>query len=364
MKVLFRVDASTDIGTGHVMRCLTLADALRERGARSTFVCRAHPGHLGEIIRARGHALHLLEAGVAPGERDGPAHAAWLGASQAEDAAACAAVAGALGPDWLIVDHYALDARWEVVLRPMAGRIMVIDDLADRTHDCDLLLDQNLGRNAGDYAGRVPEGVPVLAGPDFALLRPEFAARRTDSLARRGAGGRARSILIALGGVDKANFTARSLEALAGAGLPDDASVTVVLGATAPWEDEVRTIAGRLPWPVEVLTYTDRMGELMVAADLAIGAAGASTWERCCLGLPTAMWVVAENQKMVASAVVDAGAAALLDARSGDPAGTLGRLLADTSGLDEMSRRAFRLVDGLGTERVVRSMLPADPHPG
>lgn len=358
MRLLFRVDASTDIGTGHVMRCLTLADALQEKGARSAFVCRAHAGHLGEIIQTRGHELRLLDAGPAPDDHDGLAHAAWLGASQGRDAADCAAIARALQPDWLIVDHYALDVRWESILRPVVGRIMVIDDLADRRHDCDLLLDQNLGRSAEAYVPLVTGGAPVLAGPDFALLRPEFAASRAASLGRRGAGGPVRSVLIALGGIDKANFAARSLEALAGSGLPDDASIVVVLGAAAPWRENVGAIADRLRWPVEVLTYTDRMGELMVAADFAIGAAGASTWERCCLGVPTAMWIVAENQTMVASAVDAAGAGTLLNRSSGDgdPAETLRRILADTAGLGEMSRRASGLVDGLGTDRVVQRM--------
>lgn len=357
MRLLFRVDSSTVIGTGHVMRCLTLADALRKEGAHSTFVCRAQSGHLGEIIKARGHDLRLLEADPAPAGGDLP-HAAWLGASQAQDGAACAAIAQVLRPDWLITDHYALDARWESILRPVVGKIMVVDDLADRRHDCDLLLDQNLGRSAEAYAGLVPVGVPVLAGPNFALLRPEFAASRTASLARRRPDRPVRSVLISLGGIDKDNFVGRSLEALADSGLPDDASIVVVLGTAAPWEDRVRALAGRLRWPVEVLTYADRMGELMAAADFAIGAAGASTWERCCLGVPTAMWVVAENQKMVASAVVAAGAGALLDPGSGEdgPAETLRRMLADPAGLAEMSRRASRLVDGLGVSRVVKRM--------
>lgn len=357
MKALFRVDASIEIGTGHVMRCLTLADALNARGVHTAFVCRSHRGHLGEVIRARGHELRLLGPGRARGPHSGPIHARWLGSSQAEDAAACIEIAGAVRPDWLIVDHYGLDDRWESAMRPGVGRILAIDDLADRNHDCDLLLDQNLGRDAAAYVSRVPTHAEIMAGPGFALLRPEFARRRAASLARRAEVGPPRSVLIALGGIDKDNFATLSLELLGAAGLPTASAVVVVLGASPLWLNEVRAAADRLPWPVELLTYTDRMADLMSAADLAIGASGASTWERCCLGLPAGMWVVADNQTVIASAVAAAGAGALLDRTDLDAsARTLKALVGDPKALADMSRRAATLVDGRGVERVLARM--------
>lgn len=357
MKALFRVDASIEIGTGHVMRCLTLADALAARGVHTTFVCRSHCGHLGEVIVARGHGLRLLGPGRGTGAHRGPVHAGWLGASQAEDAAACIDITRAVRPDWLIVDHYGLDERWESAIRPSVGRIMAIDDLADRNHDCDLLLDQNLGRDVAAYVSRIPAHAEILAGPGFALLRPEFARRREACLARRTEAGPPRSILIALGGIDKDNFATLSLELLGAAGLPTGVTIVVVLGASPLWLDEVRTAANRLPWAVEVLTYTDRMADLMANADLAIGASGASTWERCCLGLPAGMWVVADNQTVIASAVAAAGAGALLDRTDLDAsARTLKALVGDPKALGAMSRRAAGLVDGRGVERVLARM--------
>ena len=186
MKITFRTDASLQIGTGHVMRCLTLADALAARGAYCQFICRAHDGNLIEFIRRKGLTAHPLPAGAAlPRSPTDPTHAAWLGATQAEDAEACAPILAAQRPDWLIVDHYALDARWERALAPHYRKLMVIDDLADRPHSCDLLLDQTFGRDAADYRPLVPADCRLLCGSHYALLRPEFAALRPYSLQRR-----------------------------------------------------------------------------------------------------------------------------------------------------------------------------------
>lgn len=353
--ILFRADASLDIGTGHVMRCLTLADALSERGAKCVFVCRDHSAHLGAIISRRGHALHLLPHGAQSDHRLN--HAAWLASSQAEDAEMTVAVAALEQPEWLVVDHYALDLEWETLLRPFTRRLLAIDDLADRMHDCDLLVDQNLGRSAKDYAGLVPAEAKVLAGSAFALLRPEFAQQRGASIGRRGKEP-IRNLLIALGGVDKDNFTARTLEALRECPLPSQVEITVVLGATAPWLADITALGQALPWPVEVLTFTNDMAGLMVRADVAIGAAGATTLERCCLGVPAALWVLAENQRDVASAVVHAGAAVLLDPDESQEIwmGRLAEFLKDAGTLAAMSRAASELVDGNGLGRVLPFM--------
>lgn len=356
-RAIFRVDASTEIGSGHVMRCLTLADALNERGVRCRFICRDHPGHLAGLIHARGHEVHRLPQGRGAGSDRSLAHSAWLGASRAEDAAACVEIARAARPDWLIIDHYGLDEAWERIMRPLVGRIMVIDDLADRRHECDLLLDQNLGRTIGDYHGLVPAGATVLAGPAHALLRPEFARKRPASLARRG-GGAPRTMLISLGGFDKDNYTRRTLELIAASPLRRDAAITVVLGKGSPWIEDISVLARSLPWPTEVLVQSDRMADLMADADVAIGAAGATTWERACLGVPSALWIMADNQRGIAAAMEGAGAAVVLDpARdAASLAGQLARLVQDEAALARMSRCASGLVDGRGVERVLEQM--------
>lgn len=375
MRVVFRADTSLEIGTGHVMRCLTLAEALKARGAECHFLCREHPGHLCDAIEARGFLVIRLpmvatESVGAP-EHDASelAHAPWLGASWQQDAAACRPLLKQLSPDWLVVDHYALDARWEAavlsddrthpdhhpVTRPKT-RLLVIDDLADRPHRADLLLDQNLGRKAHDYDSLVPAHCRVLAGPRHALLRPEFAALREFSLARRRHGSLKR-LLITLGGVDKDNATGRVLEALKACDLPEDLEITVVMGATAPWQDAVRTQAAELPWPTEVVVNVSDMGRRMAEADLAIGAAGSTSWERCCLGLPTLMLVLAENQRPIAQALAKAGAAICL----GSPAELDGLLrhlaaLQAPGALQTMSNASARVTAGEGVMTLCLSM--------
>lgn len=358
-KVVFRADASLEIGAGHVMRCLTLADALRQRGVECHFLCREHPGHLVEWVRQKGYRVHVLPRGPAgPVEDDGVAHCAWLGGSQLDDVQACRAVLAELRPDWLIVDHYALDSRWERELKSCCGKLLVIDDLADRSHACDMLLDQTLGRDETHYRPWVPGHCVVLCGVKYALLRPEFAALRAASLKRRSVP-RLLEVLVTMGGVDKGNATGQVLEALRFCQLPARSRITVVLGASAPWLSEVRSLAQGMPWDTRVLASVSNMGELMADSDLAVGAAGATSWERCCLGLPTLMVVLADNQRLVASALEAAGAAWVLEG-DGDAVARLpeymARLISDPGCLNTMSTVAAGLLDGRGAEVVVQRM--------
>lgn len=361
MKVVFRVDASLRIGSGHVMRCLTLAAALRETGADCRFLCREHVGHLAATIRTRGFDCTLLPPPSMPAEAVADAdYAAWLGVDAITDARQCAALLAPEPPaDWLVVDHYALDADWERRLRPHCCRLLAIDDLASRRHDCDLLLDQNLGRRAADYAGRIPAGATVLVGPCHALLRPEFARARQASLARR-AGGSLQSLLVTMGGVDLDNATGAVLGLLPGNPLPPGCQVTVVMGAAAPWLASVRALASSLPWPCEVRIDVADMAELTTNCDFAIGAAGSTAWERCCLGVPSALVVLADNQQPIADALAAAGASWPLG-RAGDLAATLPIALdaaTDPARLAALGANAARIVDGLGTARVVAHMRP------
>lgn len=357
MRVAFRADASIQIGTGHVMRCLTLADALTEKRAECQFICREHPGNLISYIREKGYVVHTLPVSTVSENHDcALAHAAWLGSSQREDAEQCAPLLEQIHPDWFILDHYALGHQWESALRPYGKKLMVIDDLADRQHDCDLLLDQTYGRAATDYRPLVPKTCRLLCGSQYALLRPEFARWRSYSLARRKVPV-LKHLLINLGGVDKDNVTSKVLQALNQCILPADCDITVVMGTTAPWIEEVRTLALTLPWSTSVLVGVGNMAQLMADSDLAIGAAGATSWERCCLGLPTLMLVLAENQRAGAQALNQAQAAKLLD-----PIQDLDRQLPLTMAelnpaqLVRMSHAAAAITDGQGACHVLRTM--------
>lgn len=368
MQVLFRTDASLQIGIGHVMRCLTLADALAARGAACQFICRAHEGNLNEFIRKEGYVTHVLPE--APETGTGSvvprpdtsvldlAHSAWLDATQGEDAEACAPILAAQGADWLIVDHYALDARWERALAPHYHKLMVIDDLADRSHACVLLLDQTFGRETTDYRPLVPDACSLLCGSQYALLRPDFAALRTYSLQRR-TQPVLRELLITMGGVDKGNATGQVLQALRNCPLPADCRVTVVMGETAPWQEEVRKQAKDMPMLTRVLVGVSDMAQLMADSDLAIGAAGATSWERCCLGLPTIMLVLAENQLKVAQGLQWSGGAKLISLVQGATTQLrelLVPFIADPVQLLRMSECAAAIVDGAGADAVAQRM--------
>ena len=370
MRVVFRVDASVQMGTGHVMRCLTLADALRGQGAECHFICRAHAGNLIPHIQGKGYTVHVLpeSAGNQGAAADfsnaasgAPplAHARWLGATQQQDAAECEPLLRRLRPGWLVVDHYALDASWESALRPYCDRLMVIDDLADRRHLCDLLLDQTFGRNQDDYLPWIPSDSALLCGAQYALLRPEFAVLRLSSLKHR-ASPELKRLLIAMGGIDQTNATGQVLEALKRTSLPTSCSIAVVMGANAPWLAEVRRLAGGLPWTVDICVNVDNMAQLMADSDLAIGAAGSTAWERCCLGLPTAMVVLADNQQQVAKGLERAGAAwVLYDGRRivDELPNVLAVAIASPMARAAASRAAARIVDGRGVEAVVRHLL-------
>lgn len=295
MRVLVRADASVDIGSGHLMRCMTLADQLRNDGSDVAFVCRDLPGGMFDLLNARGYRSAKL-----------PVHGTDEGTQQFDAEETIKAV-GQLFPeglDWLVVDHYQLDAEWERKLRPCAHKLMVIDDLANRPHDCDLLLDQNYYRNLDRrYQGLVPEQCIKLLGPEYVLLRPEFAAARQALRARDGS---VRRILVFFGGSDPARQTQKVVEELQLMGRSKIA-IDVVVGSANPERESIRAICDELP-NVDFHCQVTNMAELISNADLGIGAGGAAMWERCCLGLPTITVVFAANQERTTEDVAGIGA--------------------------------------------------------
>lgn len=351
IRVVIRADASLKIGTGHVMRCLTLAAGLTDRGAQVDFICRALEGNLIALIEQRGFRVIALPSPFEDDELsfNQPAHAHWLGCDWKTDAQeSCDAISGTV--DWIIVDHYALDQRWETKVRDKCTRIMSIDDLADRSHNCDLLLDQNLGRTRKDYVTRLPAQVKQLLGPKYALLRPEFGKWRDTSLARR-KNPQLHHILVTMGGVDVNNVTGRVLAVLHGCYIPTLDKITVVLGQHAPWRDLVTRQAADMPVPTQVLSGVDNMAELMTSCDFVIGAGGSTTWERCTLGVPTIQIELALNQKFINSAVQAAGAALCTSVdKLEDDISTL--LVAESLSniLKNLSARSAAVTDGSGVE--------------
>ena len=304
--ILFRCDASLHIGSGHVMRCRTLARELRRRGAEITFLCRRQPGDLIELLEQEFTVLALPEQPLAAcdGLEDRALYAAWLGCSQQQDSADCLAAleqAGSSSAQWLVVDHYGLDASWEVAMRESLGsepppQLLVIDDLADRPHSCDLLLDQNFFGEATErrYQGLVPQQCRQLLGPHYALLGPEYAVLHPLVPPRT----ELRRVLVFFGGVDPHNCTGQAIEALM---VPELAhlAVDVVLGLQCPHREAVETLVAKRPHTT-LHDPQPSLAGLIARGDMAIGAGGATTWERVCLGLPSLVVSTASNQEPVA----------------------------------------------------------------
>jgi len=358
INIAFRTDASLEIGTGHVMRCLTLARALRGSGAACSFITRALPGHLADRIADEGFDVTLLPKPQGMIPQGPPAHAHWAGVNWAEDADETRA-ALRKAPDWLVMDHYAFDARWQNAACPENTRLMVIDDLSDRPHVCDLLLDQNLGHETHDYDGLVPEACMRLTGPHHALLRPEFGEVRAGALAAREER-ELKRLMISMGGVDAVDATSVVLSALRDASLPKGLEISVIMGGQAPALEKVRALARDMPCPTEVVVDVGDMAVRMADADLAIGAGGSTTWERCALGLPSIIVETADNQSGVAVALARAGAGfapgALHDPCFARALSAAITEAGDSVRLATMSEAAAEICDGDGAARVMKKM--------
>ena len=302
MKIAIRVDASSRIGTGHFMRCLTLADALKQSGAQVRFISRHLPEHLRSMLAEHGHEFVSFNGPKSKGVVDDLAHANWLGVSQSQDAADSIQVLSDRTWDWLIVDHYALDARWESALRRTAKQIMAIDDIADRQHDCDMLLDLNYYSDmSARYSDKVPSHCQLLLGPRYALLRDEFRQLREQVQPRTGI---VKRILVFFGGIDADNHTGSVIKVLAVLGVKE-LHVDVVIGVRHPCREQIEAECVQHGFICHVQTV--KMAELMAAADLAIGAGGTATWERIYLGLPALVKVVSTNQEEALSHLADSG---------------------------------------------------------
>jgi UDP-2,4-diacetamido-2,4,6-trideoxy-beta-L-altropyranose hydrolase len=361
MFIAFRVDASNLIGTGHVMRCLTLADGLATQGASILFMARHMPQFLIDAITAKGFAFKLFTNKLSISNVDKLKHAHWLGTSQEVDSEdTIQALKMTLGEDvlldWLIVDHYALDSQWESSLRNRVKKIMVIDDIADRNHDCDILLDQNLFENMTTrYIGKTKSECNLLLGPKFALLQSEYAKIHNQKLIKTKP---VKRIFVYYGGVDDTNLTGLTIDAFLALNR-SDITLDVVISPTnkyiSPINQQIFGINN-----INLHIGLPSLAGLMQEADLAIGAGGATTWERLCLALPCIVVTVAENQIMITNSLAKAGLICYIgnkeDINKEKIVNKLQNVLSKPS-LEEWSSDCFEACDGKGVSRVVEKML-------
>lgn len=335
------------------MRCLTLADLMRRTGAKINFVCREHTGNMCDLIESAGFEVQRLPKQANPPLVTGEPHARWLGATWEEDAEQTQSAVRRLAPqvDWLIVDHYALDRRWETAGRSIASGLMVIDDLADRLHECDILLDHNFYPELRSrYDLLIPRNCLKLLGPEFALLRPEFLAARSE-LGRRTS--RVERILVSFGNSDLPRATLLALQ-LIDAVCESTIQVDIVIGAMCGFIVELQSLCARHPrWTIH--GPNNQMAQLMTRADLAFGGGGVTTWERCCVGLPCLIMALAINQIAISEAAQMAKVALYLGESTkidvNAAAAQLRRLMNEPALVADMSARGANLVDGRGAAR-------------
>jgi len=352
VNVFIRADSSVTIGTGHIMRCLALAKAVRLQGMTVHFVCREHSGAALDLIEVAGFALHRLPI---LGKEPLPAgYEGWLGETWQQDAARTARVIrdGVGETDWLVVDHYGIDERWERAMRSVAHRIFVIDDMVDRRHDCDLLLNQNLPSEKTSYQGLVPPYATVLLGPNYALLRDEFRQARTQVSVRTGV---VRRVVVFFGGSDPTNETEKAIEALRRLN-PPGIEVDVIVGASNPMKERIAALCADLPY-MHFHCQVDDMARILAEADLALGAAGVASWERLALGVPSLVTAVADNQienmRQLDGLGVAVGLGVSRDVTEERLSLAIGNLLSSPAIVSAMSEKALGLVDGEGASRVV-----------
>ena len=365
-RILIRCDASLSIGSGHVMRCRNLARLLQQRGAEVSFICRKQPGDLIHLLENEFSVLKLPEQSLldCKGLQERQLYEAWLGCSQEQDAVDCLSAlsqANMTKASWLVVDHYGLDAKWEVqLLRGMKNensipQLMAIDDLADRPHQANLLLDSNFfGEVTEDrYHGLVSEKCRQLLGPHYALLAPEYHHLHPLVPIRT----KLKRVLVFFGGVDQNNLTSRTLQALMDPAL-SDLTVDVVIGRQSPHWKEVKKLVDKMP-NTTLHGPLPSLAGLMVRADLAIGAGGATTWERACLKLPSIVVAIASNQLKSAQAMHRAGHLQLLGQEAWVSIEEITSALLTRVKNPDTKGEGSGLTDGWGVSRQAMAMLGA-----
>lgn len=360
MKVVFRVDASNYIGTGHVVRCLTLADELiKNEGIECIFICREHLGNMQSKITEHGFQTYMLPNNSELHEDEvfeDVGYIDWLGCDWKTDSNQTRDYLIGIKPEWLVLDHYALDKRWEESLSDDYKKLMVIDDLANRQHACDVLLDQNLFKNMSTrYIGKIPDHCKQLLGPEFALLQPNYSELRKQAVCRRLP---IKRLMIFFGGIDTCNLTGLTLKALEEINVTFD-RIDVVVSEQSPNYDLVKHQVQKL---INVVLHSNlpSLAPLILKADLAIGAGGTASWERFCLGLPSLVVTVADNQREMNKGLHSMGLIRLvgdIDTINIDQiSNAILSALSDVN-IHMWSEKCTTICSGHGAEKVVNTIL-------
>jgi UDP-2,4-diacetamido-2,4,6-trideoxy-beta-L-altropyranose hydrolase len=360
MKVAIRVDASLSIGTGHVMRCLNLANSLKNKGCHCVFITKKHPGNLIEEIKASNFDIFVLDTQTVHSGTYIRNETDWLDGNQEDDASQAIELChvNEFIPDIIIVDHYAIDSIWEDAFKYSYPnvKLIIIDDLCNRNHSCDMIIDSTLERQQIDYKDFVPDNCQYLLGTQYALLRHEFELLRCEAVKKRSKEiASPMKVLITMGGVDMDNITSKILSNLEQINSKDIDVITVILGANCPNIDSIKEYIKFSKHKIDIQINIKNMPEVMLDHDAAIGALGSTTWERATLGLPTINIAIASNQLVVVDKLKRRGFI-VFESPSYSAEAFLSCWEELKSDYSEFVVRSFNLCDGGGLNRVVEEI--------
>ncbi len=359
MKAFFRVDASIKIGGGHLSRCLTLAHALKLAGVdQCIFILKSHEGDFEHYIKECGYLVEHIPLEFSP-DYTSSDYREWVGGSALNDALStlnCLENHNYEYRDLLVIDHYGLDITFEEMLKKSIRNICVIDDLVNRKHDCNFLIDQTCGRQVGEYQHLLPNKAVVLAGENYSLIRAEFLGLRYAAMLKREDFTTIKNVFINFGSTDPTNMTTHIINLLSKSSQLSRYSLTIALGRNSPNVDAVRACLTNYSGQVNLVFDAKNMAELIYEADVAIGAAGATTWERCALGLPSIIIKTAENQSTVIDRVIGFNVAVLYEIES-NLAELENKLLYIQQNYKYMSHQCFDLIKADGVNLVVKKLL-------
>lgn len=355
-KIVFRVDSGSHIGVGHIMRCLALARKLKEKNHDNYFVTNNHVGNINSVIE-KDFKLELIGGGLqkALEENEKLNYKLWIGESLEEDLKNTNAFIDRIGGcDLFIVDHYAIDSEYEKKIK--AGKIMVIDDLANRRHFCDILIDQNITADEKIYSSLLDKKSHLLMGPSFALLREEFKSLRS-KVDPRHFDRQTRSILVFFGGADSEGLSLRFASIMGE--LLNKYEFHFVLKKTHRDFADLNQILLSHPH-CTLHSFVENFGELMLKMDLFIGAGGTTSWERASLGVASVLVAVAENQMGNCKRLHETDNCYFIgrssDLQSEDWLRFFAQIVSDESLWYRLRKNSFALVDALGTQRVAEEI--------
>lgn len=360
--VVFRVDASADLGIGHYMRCMVIADQVLRAGKSVVFVSKLITNELELKLNAGKYRLIKLNEGESSA---GNVEEIWGVSKQKRDAKQTKEKLSALsGGVWVVVDHYGLDSHWSSEFYKKGYKILVIDDLANRNHACDLLLDQTLGRKKQQYEELVPKECRILVGASYALLRDEFSQIRPKSLKRRIGKTRVNSLTISMGGTDPSNATYDVLKSIRVFCELNSVEVNVIMQTSSRHKEKISGFLNEFSCNTKLHLSPLSMAAILCDSDLVIGASGGSAWERCLLGLPSILLILADNQLEIGKSLMESGAAICIHIREIEDfqellMAELNEIAFSREKLGLMSKKAAQVVDGRGAERVFESMIQA-----